>query len=76
MAKPEKMNVKSYAVAPDVRGSPRLTILTDKQTERVDKKQEITSFIEAVFPGVPCKVQKTTRTTPSGGEYYYYERID
>lgn len=76
MAKPEKMNVRSYAVAPDVRGSPRLTIMTDKQTMRVDKKQEITSFLEAVFPGIPCKVQKTKRETPTGGEFYYFERID
>lgn len=68
--------IKSYGVMPDVRGSPYLVVRTDKRQDRYKGAKEISSFITAVMDGIPCRVRRIRQTTPTGGVYYTWERVE
>lgn len=68
--------VRSYSIAPDVRGSPKLTILTDKKRLNYNDKVKSISFIIAADGGCPFKVKLVERETPTGGKYEVFERVE
>lgn len=68
--------IRSYNVSPGVRGSPKLTVLTDKQKLAYTDSSMIHSLIRCAIPGTPFRAKITTRETPTGGKFQIFERID
>lgn len=68
--------IRSYSVAPSVRGSPVLTILTDKQRMQFTGKGIISSLVRAASKGAPFRARLVSRETPTGGKFQVFERIE
>lgn len=72
-----EITVRSYSVAPGVRGSPRLSILTPQARKAYTEKTLLTSFMRCAVDAVtPFVVHIVSRETPTGGKYDVFERVD
>ena len=77
MVDPSIIVVRSYSIAPDARGAPRLSIMTDRQRRAFSGARLLSTFITAAYAAGSreFRVRIVIRETPTGGKYEEFEVV-